>query len=212
MTLYIAPIVEGHLEQKSLERLLHRVWNDLIDSPDRLQVLTPFRGKRDQLLHPDGKALAPMVQQIFIKLQEKFNKDKDSSSRQVILILLDAEKDCPANLAPQILQSARKAQGNANIVCVLAKRMIENWIVAGSGNLAGFNGLPEQLPAVANYEDLNGSTWLNDRIRSQNPNRKYSKTVDAKAFFDKMDLQQCRANAPSFAKLCRELGQHSGQT
>jgi hypothetical protein len=47
--------------------------------------------------------------------------------------------------------------------------------------------------------------WIKARLKSQNKARAYKKTVDAPAFVQAMDLAECRANCPSFDKLCREL-------
>ncbi len=204
MTFYIAPVVEGQTEQGCLERLLHRVWCELLAQPERLQVLEPFRGQRDALVHPDGKVLTASVQKAFLKLHAKVRKDADA--RSLLLILLDAEGDCPATLAPRLLTVARAAlPPDSSVACVLPKRMLENWIVAGSATLAGVNGLPNSLPPPTNPEDCGGSGWLSAQLRSVNQGRKYTKTADAKVFVAGMDLQGCRSTAPSFDKLCREL-------
>ncbi len=55
MTLYVGPIVEGQTEQRCVERLLHRVWAELLSSSERLQVVAPFRGRRPNLVHPNGE-------------------------------------------------------------------------------------------------------------------------------------------------------------
>ncbi len=39
MTLYIAPIVEGQTEAGCIERLLQRIWMELLGGPERMQVL-----------------------------------------------------------------------------------------------------------------------------------------------------------------------------
>ena len=57
MTLYAVPVVEGQTEQVCVERLLHRVWRELLCRAERLQVVEPFRGHRDQLAEDGGKAL-----------------------------------------------------------------------------------------------------------------------------------------------------------
>ncbi len=46
---------------------------------------------------------------------------------------------------------------------------------------------------------------METHLRSVNKARKYKKTVDAETFVRAMALQECRANSPSFDKLCREL-------
>jgi hypothetical protein len=203
MTLYIAPIVEGQTEERCLERLLHRIWGELLVQPERLQVLEPFRGRRDALVHTNGLVLSQTVEKAFLKLQAKAKRD--TSARSLLLLLLDAEDDCPAELAPRLLQTCRQAQSNADIACVLAKKMTENWIVAGAAALAGVNGLPAPIQPPEKPEDCNGAAWLDEQLRGVNRNRKYSKTVDGSIFVAKLDLNQCQAKSPSFDKLCRDL-------
>ena len=136
MTLHIAPVVEGQTEQGCVERLLHRIWTEVLASPERLQVVEPFRGHRDSLTHANGEALTDTVQKAVLKLRAAMRRDREA--RPLLLILLDAEGDCPAELAPRLLGVARKAlPPDTPIACVLAKRMLENWIVAGASELAG---------------------------------------------------------------------------
>jgi hypothetical protein len=208
MTLYIVPIVEGHTEGQPelacVERLLHRVWEQLLGQTERLQVVEPFRGHRDQLVHSNGLVLTDTVGRALVKLRSK--SKKDAQARLLVLILLDAEDDCPKALAPRLLEVARKAvPAQVPVSCVLVKKMLENWIVAGASTLAGVNGLPDPLPERDKFEDRRGVKWLEAQLRSQNKARKYKKTVDADAFVREMALQECRDNAPSFDKLCREL-------
>jgi len=120
-------------------------------------------------------------------------------------LLLDAEADCPAQLGPRLLYTSRQARSDASIACVLAKRMLENWIVAGASTLAGVSGLPKLLQTPANPEDCSGAAWLEAQLRNRNKTRKYKKTTDAKVFVASMDLQQCRKTSLSFDKLCRDL-------
>jgi uncharacterized protein DUF4276 len=203
MTLYVVPIVEGQTEAGCVERLLQRVWVELLASAERLQVLPPSRGKRDTLIQPGRPELADKIEEAYLKLVPPLRRDP--SGRGILLLLLDAESDCPKELAPRLLEAAKRIQSNADIACVLAKRMLENWIVAGASSLAGVNSLPDTLPARDRVEEHSGATWLNSQLRVRNPGRKYKKTVDAEPFVRRMDLQECRQNAPSFDKLCREL-------
>jgi len=204
MTLYIAPIVEGHTEQGCVQRLFHRVWGELLGSSERLQVLEPFRGHRFALVHADGGALSASARKALLKLQAKTRKDAEA--RSLLLVLLDAETDCPATLAPRLSDTVRKAlPADVPIACVLAKRMLENWIVAGASTLAGVNELPDPLPPRDQFEDRSGVAWLDEQMRSGDRTRKYKKTADAEDFVRAMNLSECRANSPSFDKLCREL-------
>jgi hypothetical protein len=99
----------------------------------------------------------------------------------------------------------------SHIACVLAKKMLENWIVAGASTLAGVNGLPDPLPPRDQFEDRKGAHWLEAQLRAKNRARKYRKTVDAKVFVQSLHLAECRQNSPSFDKLCRDLEQWSVQ-
>jgi Domain of unknown function (DUF4276) len=196
--------VEGQTEQGCVERMLQRVWHELLCRPERLQVVEAFRGHRDQLVHPSGLVLTDTVRKAFGKLTVKLKKE--AQAQLLVLILLDAEGDCPATVAPRLLEVARKAlPADAPVSCVMAKRMLENWIVAGASTLAGMNGLPSPLPVRDQFEDRSGAAWLEAQLRSQNKARKYKKTDDAEVLIRRMALQECRGNSPSFDKLCREL-------
>jgi hypothetical protein len=203
MTFYIVPLVEGHTEVGCIERLLHRVWNELLTPTTRLQVLPASRGKRDALINPENTDFPQKIEEAYAKLARQLHRDP--SSRGLLLLLLDAEGDCPAELAPTLLQAATTVRSDAPIACVLAKRMVENWIVAGASTLAGVNGLPDPIPPRDQLEERSGVAWLEVQIRSTNRARKYKKTADAEPFVRKRNLQECRDNSPSFDKLCREL-------
>jgi hypothetical protein len=204
MTVYVAPVVEGQTEQGCVERLLQRTWGQLLGRPERLQVLEPFRRPRGQLVQTSGAALAKAVQEAHLKLRAKVKRETDA--RSMVLVLIDAEDECPATLAPRLLFVARTAlPPDINSACVIAKRMLENWIVVGASTLAGVNGLPDPLPARDQFEERSGAAWLEGQLRSRNAARKYKKTVDAEAFVRAMDLHECRLNSPSFDKLCRDL-------
>jgi hypothetical protein len=204
MTLFIVPVVEGQTEQGCVERLLHRVWQELLRRPERLQVVEPFRGRRDQLVHPNGVALTDTVRKAFLKLKARAKKDADA--HPLVLILLDAEGDCPATLGPRLLEVGRKAlPAGTSVCCVLAKRMIENWIAAGASTLAGVNGMPDPLQPPDDPESCHGAGWLDAQLRKRNRSRKYKKTVDAEVFVRAMNLGESEKSSSSFRNLCQKL-------
>jgi hypothetical protein len=204
MTLYIAPIVEGHTEVGCVERLLQSICVQLLNGPERLQVLQPSRGRQDLLIRPTGTDLSDKVGEAYGRLIRHVRRD--ASGRGLLLVLLDAEEDCPAELGPRLLRVARAAApSDADIDCVLPRRMLENWFVAAASSLAGVHGLPEGLIPPEDPEDCRGSAWLERQLRSRDPARKYTKTDDAAEFVRAMDLGQCRDGSPSFDKLCRVL-------
>lgn len=203
MTFYLVPIVEGQTEVGCIERLLQRVWAELLAAPVRLQVLPASRGKRDALINPNHPDFTAKIEEAYAKLTRRLRHG--SPGQGLLLLLLDAETDCPAELAPRLLEAATRVRPDAPIACVMPNRMLENWIVAGASALAGVNGLPDPMPKRDQFEDRSGAAWLEAQLRSKDRRRKYRKTDDAEPFVRAMALQECRANAPSFDKLCREL-------
>ncbi len=202
MTACVASVVEGETEVMCLPPLLHGVWR-LLASPDRLQVLTPVQCKRDAFLKPGHEEFARKVADAYQTLARWLRRDP--ANRGILLLLLDAESDCPAEVAARLRAGAIGVIGEAAVSCVLAKRAFENWIVGGASTLGGVNGLPAPLPSRDRFEERNGAHWLETQLRSVDRARKYKKTVDAVEFVRAMDLSECHANCPSFAKLCRDL-------
>jgi Domain of unknown function (DUF4276) len=204
MTFFVAPIVEGHSEVDCVPRLLTRIWTELLGAEEPFEVAVPSRGKRDNLINPKLPDLAVKIHEAFAKLQDRIRRNP-AANRGMVLLLLDAENDCPQKIVPPLLKNAGKVRSDADISCVIATKMIENWIVAGASTLAGVNGLPDPLPSRDQFEERSGVAWLAKQLRSKSRTRSYKKNVDAKIFVQSMDLSECRSNSPSFDKLCREF-------
>lgn len=203
MNYYFIAIVEGETEADCIHGLVERVWREMLERTDCPIFLPAFRSKRDQILAPDGIVLGRTIEKAFLKLQQR--RRNDPESRSMVLVMIDAEDDCPATLSPWILSIAKSARSDANVVCVMPKRSIENWIVAGANSLSGMNGLPTNLSSSENVEECSGVAWVQRQLKSRNQSRGYKKTQDAKIFFQSIDLADCHKNSRSFQKLCSEL-------
>jgi len=204
MSLFIAPVVEGETEELALDPLLKRVCKELLGCTQNPAVLKPFRGKRNQLGHPSGTVLVATVEKAYLKLRQATKYDTNAT--ELLLILIDADKECPATLAPRLLKTAYSAvPPSAQIACVLPKLTFENWIVAGASSLGGVSGLPDQLTIRKDPEAGSGANWLKAQIRSRDKNRTYQKTADSLAFVEKMNLADCQQKSRSFRKLVSEL-------
>src|SRR5262245_42823751 len=193
MPLRIKVIVEGQGEENAVLRLMTRIWYEL--GGDYLEPLTPWREKQGTLLKKEG--LQPVIEAAWTQLCYRASPD----ANKLLLLLLDSEKECPATLAPRLLEWAREARSDADIACVLAHPMFETWFAACASSLAGHNDLPADLTTLPDPEGQGlGKGWLKKLLP-----RKYVEPVDQPRFVSKMDLAMCRANSPSFDKLCREL-------
>ena len=92
-----------------------------------------------------------------------------------VLVLLDADDDCPAALGPALLERARAARSDVPISVVLANREFEAWFIAAAESLAGTHGFPADLTAPADPEKIRGAKeWLGQRKTDGRP---YKPTV-----------------------------------
>jgi hypothetical protein len=205
MTLFVAPIVEGETEERCIKAILSGIWRDLLHATDRepLAVLEPVPAHRSSLVKHNHPELDEMVERAFRVLRSRLRHS--AADRGFVLLLIDADEDCPSTLGPQLLARARAVRTDADIACVLAKRELENWFKAAAASLADVCGLPDDLTVPKNPEDGSGDTWLTRQMQRKDRRRKYTKPADAVEMVQRMNLQECRDNAPSFDKLCREL-------
>lgn len=204
MTLFVAPIVEGETEERCITIILLRLWQELLHAAAcELVVLEPIPAERSSLVKEGHPKLEQMVERAFRLLRSRLRHS--SADRGLVLLLIDADEDCPAKLGPQLLARAQAARTDADIACVLAKRELENWFKAAATSLAGVSGLPDDLSVPTNPEDGSGDTWLTRQMQRKDRRRKYTKPADAVELARSMDLQQCQNNSTSFDKLCREL-------
>lgn len=184
----IACVTEGHGEVTALPKLLHRiaqehaVWN--------LDVPEPFRRNRGSLVAPGGveKAVQAMAHRV--------------GSAGGVLVLIDADDDCPAEWGPDLLGRASRARSDIPVSVVLANREFEAWFLAAAPPLAGRCGLGEVV-APDDAEQIRGAKeWLS---RRRTDGGRYSPTVDQAPLASYFDLKMARAGSPSFDKFCREV-------
>lgn len=117
-----------------------------------------------------------------------------------VLVLLDADKDCPAQLGPALLHRCHDAQRDLTVSIVIANVEFETWLLYAAHSLRGVRGLPTDFNAPNDLEERRGAKeWL-DRYMP----RGYSETIDQAALAAQFDLDQARLS-PSFAKLWRDF-------
>lgn len=120
-----------------------------------------------------------------------------------ILILLDADDDCPPQLASEILQRARKVRSDRRIEVVLAQREYEAWFLAAADSIAGHRELFSDTVAPADPESVRDAKgWLTSRMP---PGRAYKETRDQAALTVTFDIDQARHRSRSFDKMWRAV-------
>lgn len=119
-----------------------------------------------------------------------------------ILILLDANSDCPKELAPKVLQRAAEARRDRAIRVVLAKMEYEAWFLAAADSIAGERGIDASVVPPDEPETIRDAKgWLSARMPS---GRSYRETLDQAALTAIFDLDSART-APSFDKMWRDV-------
>jgi len=188
-TAELAGIVEGHGDALSLPILMRRI-AEVVDPGLGIKVTTVIRTPRSKLVKPGE--LERVVELAARKLARP----------AAILLLLDADTDCPAELGSSLLHRARTQRGDLPIAAVLAKHEFENWFIAAAESLRGRRGLPQDLTAPQDPESIEAAkAWLSTRMPRHNP---YSETIDQPALTAQFNLEMARRSG-SFDKLHREI-------
>jgi len=186
----IVSVVEGHGEVSALPVLLWRLAASL--APESwVDFPTPQRVGRDSLITANG------IERV---VDEALGRTAGPSG---LLILLDADDDCPASLGPSLLKRAGSVRPDIPVAVVLANREFEAWFLAAAASLRGHQGLSPDLEAPTDPEaprDCKG--WLSDRRSDGRPYRPRQDQAGLAACFD---LDLARANSPSFDKFCRDV-------
>ena len=181
----VVPIVEGHGEQEAVPILLRRLVTTCGGSGT---ISRPIR-------IPKGKLVKEPELRRAIQLAAR-----QSTTGDAILVLIDADGDCPANLGPTLLAWARSERGDRRIAVVVATREFEAWFVAAAESLVAAGKLAPGTKAPPDPERLTDPKgWL-----ARAMGHHYAETIDQPAFAALFDLDAAM-HCASFAKLRRDF-------
>ncbi len=191
-TLNLGCIVEGQGDVKAVPVLVRRFQQALNPSVN-LIVKEPFRLPRSKLIKPGEFERALNITANYLALP------------RAILILVDADEDCPATLGPELVKKAQEARSDIQIGVVLAKHEFESWFLAAASSIAGCRGLSPGLPEISDPESIRGAKeWLSNGMPRS---AKYKETIDQAALAAVFDIDLARKRSPSFDKCYREIEQ-----
>lgn len=181
-------IVEGHGETAAVPVLLRR----FIEAGDvwDVELGRPIRRQRSELVQQAGLERA-----IELALLEKCD---------AILILLDSDDDCPAELAPRLHQWATAAAVDIPCEVVLPHREYEAWFLASIESLRGIRGIKDDAESHPTPERPRG-TKEHLQARMQ-PETSYSETKDQPALTAQFSMPDAYAKCRSFRKLAKAFG------
>ncbi|MCD6336356.1 MAG: DUF4276 family protein [Candidatus Latescibacteria bacterium] len=182
----IVPIVEGFSEVASVPILVRRILER--EAAYSVQVAKSFRVKRNRVVK-EGE-LERAIEQVV----------RSRSGAGGILVLLDADDDCPAQLGPGLLKRCQ-AVTQLPVVVVLAMREFEGWFLGAKESLRGVRGIRQDATARENPESIRGAKeMLTKNMQGQ---RRYMEVDDQPALADRMDLELVKNRCPSFEKFLR---------
>ena len=174
----IVAIVEGHGEKAAAPALIRRILHERINRYDVIVSRTmPTKSK--------GRLIS--------RLENFIRKAKIEDESAAILILLDADDDCPVELAVELSERARDTYVKVPIAVVCANRKYENWFLASDKE---FNGDAEEYSGA--------KRWLRRRVK---PGVSYKETTHQVQFTAKMDINAAFERSRSFQRLCHAVEQ-----
>lgn len=185
----IASIVEGDGEVSALRVLLRRLaeWKSV---PDSLDILRPIRVKRDQFLNKENE----FRRQLLLAAAK-------CGDGGWIVIVLDADDDCPAKTGRDTLERARQIVPHRRISVVFANREFEAWFLAAASSIHGYRGfMVGQNEHIDAEVPRDAKGWMRRHITGGI----YREILDQPAFAARFNLQLAHDNSRSFRKLCKE--------
>lgn len=185
----IQPIVEGPGEVAAVPLLLRRLMDEA--QAWELEVGRPHRRQRTQLVKKDSLQRAVRVAAL-----------QDNCA--AILVLFDADDDCPKELAPTLEVWAREAAGGKPCAVVMANREYEAWFLA---SIEALRGTASLLPDATSHDEPEVPRDAKGEVeRRMRAGASYSPTVDQTPLTAHLDLRNAYRRCRSFRKLVSAFG------
>lgn len=186
----IQPIVEGHGEVEAVPVLLRRLINEA--GLFNIDVLRPIRQKRSQLVRKSS--LQRAVQLACLR--------QDCSS---ILILFDADDDCPKEHVSEIQQWANEISGLVPCAVVMAVKEYEAWFLSTMESLRGKTGIKDDAASSDSPETVKGAKEAIERQMKRGFS--YMETTNQAALTAIFDMHMAFRRCRSFRKLVTSFGE-----
>ena len=186
----IACIVEGDGEDEALPVLVRRIIAEIgpVVFP---RVSVPVSWPRSRLTKQEY-----LVRAVGLAAQR-------ATPAGAILILVDADDDCPVQLGSRLLAWAQSARRDMPVAVIVANREYESWFLAAAESLRGHRGLAADLTAPTDCDSIRDAKgWLRDRTTTS---ERYIPTAHQTSFSDRINLDQARLRSRSFRKLDKEI-------
>ncbi|MCY4635249.1 MAG: DUF4276 family protein [Acidobacteria bacterium] len=180
----IQPIVEGHGDVLAFPLLLRRLVHEA--QVEVVGIGRPIRRPRSSLVKEEG-------------IQRAVRLALVEPECRAVLILLDGDDDCPAELGPAVQAWAAAAANGTPCHVILAHREYEAWFLAAIESLRGRRGVrPDADPHPDPERPRGAKEQLEARMQ---PGASYLETTDQPAFSALFSLPDAYRRSRSFRKL-----------
>lgn len=186
----IASIVEGEGELKSVPILIHRI-KEIVAPGILLRTPNPIRVSRSLVVKPN-------------EFEKYLNIAAQKAGRDGrILVLLDADDDCPRKLAADLRERVHASHSDRVVSVVLAKSEFESWFIASVESIAGKFSIQSDCKCPSNPERIrNAKGWLS---RHMVQNAHYRPLAHQSKMSREFNMDIARKQSPSFDKFWRDI-------
>ena len=188
----IIAIVEGPGDKNSVPELIRRILYEWLYRHDISNL----------------KAIPANGKPKLLKKFEKFLEYAISEKCAAILVVLDADSDCPREHAARLVERAAALNLNVPVAIVYAKSEYETWFICSlsqdkSKGIRERLRIPEAVTAPGNVEDIRDAKgWLNRNMPSHVT---YKGTIDQVNLTHHIDLDLTHRRSRSFRRLCHAV-------
>ena len=189
---HIVAIVEGHGESKAVPGLLRRLLHYRFHRYDihRLKARRA-NGKPDLL-----------------KKLEAYLEEASGQGCAAILVLLDADGECPREESAKLVERASALNLSVPIAIVYVRSMYETWFICSLSEGKGEEirarlGIHEAVNAPENVESIgNAKAWLKSKMLGD---QKYQETEHQEELTYHIDFELTHDRSRSFRRLCHAV-------
>ena len=139
---------------------------------------------------------------------ERFVEYAMDENPAAILVLVDADEDCPVELASSLARRAAALNAHVPIAIVCSKSEYETWFICSLSDSDGDGirrnlGLASSAVCPENAESIRDAKgWLTDRMPR---NRRYSPRTDQDDLTHHIAINLAHEKSRSFRRLCRAV-------
>ena len=196
MSFRLVPVVEGEGEAKAVPVLLRGIATWL--APERhVSVQRPVRVPRDSFVRNAEERRKALAYAVHACLR--------ANGSGHILVLLDADDDCPATAAPALAESCAAIVGDrTGLSVVLANREYEAWFLASRERLQGIRDF-DLGRLREHWDEVDPDAPRNAKgLVREATGRRYGPVKDQAALSAKIDPRLACERSRSFRKLVDE--------